>query len=66
MGYYFGLHSADSFSAAARIGLRKDPLLSALPSPRPAGTSDWLAWLAKKDDERRPEHLLAESLTSQG
>lgn len=39
-------------SAAAHCGLRSDPLLSPLPSPQPAETSDWSAWLAESEDEK--------------
>lgn len=39
-------------SAAAHCGLRSDPLLSPLPSPRPTETAHWSAWLAEKDDEK--------------
>jgi hypothetical protein len=39
-------------SAAARCGLRNDPLLSPLPEYFPVKTGDWSGWLAEKDDER--------------
>jgi len=39
-------------SAAAHCGVLSDPLLSALPEPRPTSVTDWSKWLAEKDDEK--------------
>ena len=39
-------------SAAAHCGVHSDPLLFALPEPRPTSVTDWSKWPAVKDDEK--------------